>query len=159
MESTVAKSFSCNGFLSYIQAYMSTAGFCPSPFQLVIHFSICQDKILRIPGLIHSKSSSLESSWSGDVQRCAHLPVWPLEPCSQGGGPSSDCSLFILSDFLWWPRKLLYVCNLYFLLWKWRFNENVQYIKVDGENFSIRQSTQQNTVIDNNYGYVGFLNC
>ena len=31
-------------------------------------------------------------------------------------------------------------------------------LKLMGKIFSIRHSTQQNTVIDNNYGYVGFLN-
>ena len=40
-------------------------------------------------GPIHSKSSSLELSWLVDVHRNAHLPIRPLEPCSQGGGPSS----------------------------------------------------------------------
>ena len=41
-------------------------------------------------GPIHSKSSLLEQSWPVDVQHHAHLRVRLLEPCSQGGGPSSD---------------------------------------------------------------------
>ena len=58
-----------------------------------VQTKLCSHRNSATTGLIHSKSSSLELSWPVDVQHHANLPVGPLEPCSQGRGPSSDLLL------------------------------------------------------------------
>ena len=102
----------CESVLFYIK--QNPFKFCPPPFRREKRgtgiFSICSFVHLSIrtklcgrcnsatTGLIPTKSSSLELFWPVDVKRHAHLPIRPLEPCSQAGDPPVIClfSLFYL---------------------------------------------------------------
>ena len=75
---------------------------------------LCRCRNSATTGPIHSKS--LETSWPVDVQRHAHLPVGPLKPCSECGGPPAIC---LLIDVKFQPRGFVIRCAI-------KFNQGLQ---------------------------------